>query len=75
MTYQDYCKTFYEPQEVRVKELITDIYGNLDKPIDMRKIDELAYEIETLKRLDWNGYRLLQKIEQCEKKLEGRLED
>ena len=74
MTYQDYCKTFYGPQEAKVKELITDIYGDLDKPLDMRKIDELAYEIETLKRLDWNGYRLLQKIEQCEKKLEGKLE-
>ncbi len=69
MTYKDYCNTFYKPQEVKVKELIAEVYNDLDKPIDMRKIDELAYEIETLKRLDWNGYRLLQKIEQCEKKL------
>lgn len=75
MTYQDYCKMFYEPQEAKVKELITDIYSNIDKPIDMRKIDELAYEIETLKRLDWNGYRLLRKIEECEKRLEGKMED
>ena len=75
MTYQDYCKMFYGPQEAKVKELIAEIHNDLDKPIDMRKIDELAYEIETLKRLDWNGYRLLQKIEQCEKKLDGRLED
>ena len=71
MTYQDYCKTFYGPQEVKVKELITDIYSNIYEPLDMRKIDELAYEIETLKRLDWDGYRLLRKIEECEKRLEG----
>lgn len=75
MTYQDYCKMFYEPQEAKVKELIAEVYNDLDKPIDMRKIDELAYEIETLKRLDWNGYRMLQKIERCEVKLEGRLEE
>jgi iron uptake system EfeUOB component EfeO/EfeM len=75
MTYTEYCNTFYKPQEVKVKELIAEVYNELDKPIDMRKIDELAYEIETLKRLDWSGYRLLQKIEQCEKTLEGKLED
>ena len=71
MTFQEYCKMFYEPQEVKVKELIVDICTNLDQPLDMRKIDELAYEIETLKRLDWDGYRLLQKIDRCGKKLEG----
>ena len=60
MTYLDHYKLFFKPQEEKVKALIEKLHADILLPIDMSLVDELSYELEVLKKLEWDGFKLLE---------------
>ena len=67
MTYLDHYKLFFKPQEEKVKALIEKLHADILLPIDMSSVDELSYELEVLKKLEWDGFIMLEGECSCAK--------